>query len=486
MIDSYLITINDASDFKKLKEKIKNTHIDDETVAELQYHFYGVCDALRIESPYSDKDYLSTYYIHYSKKYKNIDKKCYRIHLFSQGCYCGFITLRPTCHRKIGRSYIDPTILLDYRTDVKNVAVDSFLMATEFKVNILGNTNVVSAFPWMHQEPDVACCAHVALWSILRYFGTSHANYADATMAEIVDKIQYNYDRKIPTKGLREEQISNLLLQYGFSTLIRSNHVNDEIFTYIESGLPIIGIIPSDNDEAHAICLIGHGPVNRDIDIMGIHEKYTIKRKGSTKQKEITTDIILSTKFLDSLIVNDDNYLPYRTVYRKLCSLEKAQKYDPKYIVDDIRSFIIPLYEKMQITYNEVYNIVMNLLVSKKLNNLPTPKILRFFITSSNAFKRSLKERGVETELRRILLRVNMPKFIWCAEIASYENYKKGLVDGCVVIDATESSEEDAPFLAMHDNAQVFYYNGSRLLQNEFEIPPYKLYINNLKAFKRL
>ncbi len=47
----------------------------------------------------------------------------------------------------------------------------------------------------------------------------------------------------------------------------------------------------------------------------------------------------------------------------------------------------------------------------------------------------------------------------------------------CVVIDATESSEEDASFFAMHDNANVFYYNGIRLLRNEFEISPYKLYI---------
>lgn len=65
-------------------------------------------------------------------------------------------------------------------------------------------------------------------------------------MGEVVGHIQLNYDRKIPSKGLRIEQISNLLSQYGFSTLIRTGLMsNDEIFAYIESGLPLIGIVPT-------------------------------------------------------------------------------------------------------------------------------------------------------------------------------------------------------------------------------------------------
>lgn len=474
MIDSYLIQINSPADFNKLKDKIKSSHIDDDTIGELKHFLGEKCDMIRIENPYSDKDYLSTYYIHYSKKYRDFDKKCYRIHIYSHDCYYGFITLRPTCHRKIGRSYIHPSLLLDKT---------SYLMATNYKANILGNINEVLAFPWMHQEPDVACCAHVALWSILRYFGSKHSNYSDATMAEIVERIQYNYDRKTPTRGLREEQISTLLIQFGFSTLIRSNYVNDEIFTYIESGLPVIGIIPIDNDEAHAVCLIGHGPIEKSVNLDILKEKFSVKVKQGNC-KEVDTDIVLSTKFLDSLIVNDDNYFPYRTVYKKVMMLEKANKqYDPVYIVDDIKSFIIPLYEKMQITYNEVYNIVMNFLVSNRLSNLPSPKILRFFITSSNSFKKSLNERGINSELRRILLKVNMPKFIWCAEISSHENYLQGLVDGCIVIDATDSSEEDSPFIVIHDKKQVAYYNDKRYLKNDFDIPPYRLYIHNLKEF---
>lgn len=490
MIDSYFIKITQPSDFRKLKDKIKGTHIDDDTIKELQHFFGGKCDMIQVENPYSDKDYLSTYYIHYSKKYRDFPKKCYRIHLYFNEQYCGFVTLRPTCHRKIGRSYIHPLILLNKpeqkensETVIDKSAQSYYLMAANFKANILGDVNEVLAFPWMHQEPDVSCCAHVALWSIIRYFGNRHSSYSDATLGDVVEKIQYSYDRKIPTRGLREEQISNLLIQYGFSTLIRSNRVNDEIFTYIESGLPVIGIIPTDNDEAHAVCLIGHGPVHKVDNFKGLFEKYEIETKDN-KVQTITTDIILSTKFLDSLIVNDDNYLPYRLVYKKVKELEHCDPdYDPKYIVDNIKSFIIPLYEKMQLPYNEVYNVVMTLLRSGTLKALPTPKILRFFITSSNSFKKSLDKRGISPNLQRILLKVNMPKFIWCVEISSEQNYRSGLVDGCIVIDATESSEADAPFIAIHDRQQISYFNDKRNIIEKFEIRPYRIYENNLKEF---
>ena len=135
----------------------------------------------------------------------------------------------------------------------------------------------------------------------------------------------------------------------------------------------------------------------------------------------------------------------------------------------------------MQLPYNEVYNVVMTLLRSGTLKALPTPKILRFFITSSNSFKKSLDKRGISPNLQRILLKVNMPKFIWCVEISSEQNYRSGLVDGCIVIDATESSEADAPFIAIHDRRQISYFNDKRNIIEKFEIRPYRIFENNLK-----
>ena len=470
MIIYKIINIKNVNDYFQLKTCISGTHIDNDVINELAYYIGLKCDKIAVESPYADKDYLSTYYIHYAKKYKTIDKKCYRLHFYNKNNYYGYITLRPTCRRKIGRSYLHPSLLLNQK---------AYLMTNSYKVNVVGSEVFIDAFPWMHQEPDVSSCAHVSIWAILRYFSNKQSNYPDANMGNVVENVQLNYDRKIPSRGLRVDQISELLIRYGFSTLIRTpTRISDEIYTYIESGLPLIGIVPTEKDDAHAICIIGHGKIS-DISLStnDLYEKITYGKE------EIVTDIILSTKFINSIIVNDDNLLPYRTVYKKVSMLENYTKYDPKYIVDSITTFIIPLYEKMQITYNEVYNVVMNLLNSDGLKDLPSPKVLRFFITSSNSFKRSLSSRNVCNNLKRILLRLNMPKFIWCVEIFSIENYKNGLVDGCVVVDATDSSEEGYPFIFHHDKKTIKYFNGNRNLVEEFEITPYNLYINNLEEF---
>lgn len=56
----------------------------------MKYYIGLKCNLILVEYPYSDKDYLSTYYIHYSKKYKDISKKSYRLHLFNDEIYYGF------------------------------------------------------------------------------------------------------------------------------------------------------------------------------------------------------------------------------------------------------------------------------------------------------------------------------------------------------------------------------------------------------------
>lgn len=477
MINYEIVKIIKKEDYNKIMNFIPKKYWDDNVIEELTNYIGDKCDRIAVENPYSEKDYLSTYYIHYAKKYKDISKNCYRIHFFNKAQYFGFITLRPTCHRKIGRAYIHPTLLLDQK---------SYLMTAQYKVNILGSQVLIDSFPWMHQEPDVSSCAHVSLWSILRYFSNKNANYSDATMGDVVEQIQNNYDRKIPSKGLRVEQISNLLIRYGFSTLIRNpKRVSDEIYSYIESGLPLIGIVPTQNDDAHAICIIGHGKIDGNVKKISDDLYERIEFADSENNNVIIkTDIILSTKYINSIIVNDDNYFPFRTVYKEAaCIVGKNKKYEPNYIVDSIQTFIIPLYEKMQITYNEVYNVVMNLLLSKTLKGLPSPKILRFFITSSNSYKRSVKNRDICPELKKLLLTLNMPKFVWCIEISSKANYINGLTDGLIIVDATDSSEEDCPFILFHDNKMVKYYNGSRYIIDHFFIKPYEIYINNLEEY---
>lgn len=475
MIDVRIVYINQVSDYNNLLTFIRKSHINSETVDELKQYLGLKCNKLIVEFPYADKDYLSTFYIHYAKKYKEYSKGCYRLHVFNNDDYFGFITLRHTAVKKIGRTYLHPSLLLDQ---------NAYLMSGKFAANVVGSEASIECFPWMHQENDISTCAHVALWSTLRYFGNRQSNYADMTMGGICDKIQFNLDRKTPCRGLSTRQISNLLMQYNFSTLIRHKDKNmnarqylNEILSYVESGLPLIGIM---SKSEHAVCIIGHGEINleyNDIQLRDLCERVEYAEKK--------TDIILSTRFIKSVIVNDDNYFPYRSVYCNVNDLSKNQEIDPFYGLDNVDYFVIPFYEKMQITYNEVYNIVVDFLIKNNLKNLPSPKILRIFITSSNSFKTKSLVNFTNARLKHIIARMNMPKFVWIVEISSVKNHKIGMVDGLIIIDATCSSLEPEPWIYMHDSKTVKYFNGKRLVKSSEVgyIAPIKRYTNNLEGY---
>ena len=147
MIDIRTVYINGLSDYDNLLSFIRKSHINSETIDELKQYLGLKCNKIIVEFPYADKDYLSTFYIHYSKKFKEYTKDCYRLHVFNNNDYFGFITLRPTAVKKIGRTYLHPSLLLDQR---------SYLMTGQFTANVVGSMIDIECFPWMHQENDIS------------------------------------------------------------------------------------------------------------------------------------------------------------------------------------------------------------------------------------------------------------------------------------------------------------------------------------------
>ncbi|MBF0272828.1 MAG: hypothetical protein HQL98_12290 [Magnetococcales bacterium] len=145
----------------------------------LSKHVRGVI----VERPYSDKDYRSTYYSHFSKKIPDRGRDCVRVHFFShffpvdsrksdfldgladqkefQKHYLGFMVLRPGDIVSIGRTVLD--------TNAVEGAAGCVLKA-EYKVHLLGMVLKIRGFPFMSQDTEISICAHVTSWAILRYF----------------------------------------------------------------------------------------------------------------------------------------------------------------------------------------------------------------------------------------------------------------------------------------------------------------------------
>ena len=175
----------------------------------------------------------------------------------------------------------------------------------------------------------------------------------------------------------------------------------------------------------------------------------------------------------------EDNYFGYRKVSKHL----PTSSSDVDYNLYEIKFAVVPLYEKMQLVYNEVYERYVSLVESKTMN-WEDIKISRIYMTSANSLKRETGSNEEMCEqLKTIILRLNMPKFVWCVDIAGIDNYKKNLTSGRIIIDSTCSTYEKEPWLLMHDGHEIRYYDEDE--NSNFvvkcDIQPYKIYTNNLK-----
>lgn len=279
--------------------------------------------------------------------------------------------------------------------------------------------------------------------------------------------------RKTPSNGLTPVQIADLFQEYGFSPIIRggmkeeNNQFLDEMTAYIESGIPIVGFI---SPKQHAVSIVGHGKINYDL----LNDPVNV-----SKLKNDETGIILHSKLISSLYVMEDNYFGYRKVSKELPTSES----DVDYNLYEIKFAVVPLYEKMHLVYNEVYERYVSLVESGTMN-WEDVKVSRIYMTSANSLKREAgNNEDMCEELKTIILRLNMSKFVWCIDIAGIDNYKNNLTSGRVIIDSTCSTYEKEPWILMHDGNQIRYYdedeNDNYIV--ECDIQPYRIYTNNLE-----
>lgn len=471
MIDFAKFEIKKADDYDQLLDYIDDTHIDQNVVSILKKYIGLRASALLIEYPYYEKDYLSTYYSFYAKQHAVHSKICFRLHFFGSvdkkkenRVYYGYITLREGVKdSKIGKTYLSPKLLIDEGTK-------AYLMLDTFSADIYGEKVSVSTFPWMKQETDISVCAHVAIWSILRYYGNRYKGYRDTVMGEIVEMVQNDRGRKIPSKGLTPDQIVDTLDLYNFSPVLLGDEYHklhyfvNEMIAYIESGIPVVATM---NKKRHAIALFGHGKVNYDM------------LEGNIDQlKEPDSNIVLHSSLITTVYAMDDNHFPYRQIDVEIpCSDRNID-----YALKEINYLIVPFCQKVLLGFNEVYEKFMEM-VSKKIMKLNGIQICRIYLTGSNAFKEKAKKNQLMNPiLRERILLMDMPRFIWCIDLATIEESKKGLMSARVIVDSTVGTQDDNPWLMIQDMGAINIVEYGRSLSRVLcDIQPYYIYENNLQ-----
>ena len=173
------IKIEKPEDYEQLLGLLDGEFEPKRIVKRLKAKITNRVKAVLVEHDYIDKDYRSTLYNFYAKKGRPYRADCVRLHFFDEKVdfevrpsdeigkrrtldhhYYGYIVLRPTIRATLGRSVLSP----DIRVGARGSAIQG-----RHYVHLLGHRLSVWGFPSMDQHVDIAACAHVACWAVLRH-----------------------------------------------------------------------------------------------------------------------------------------------------------------------------------------------------------------------------------------------------------------------------------------------------------------------------
>jgi hypothetical protein len=439
-----------------------------------------------IEKGYVDADYRDTYFNFFSRKFAEYPSKTIRVNFFTdkispqmlfkldryQDQYIGFLVLRPNRVAPIGRTILDPD---------KLPFVSGHICTAEYPVHILGAELIAKGFPYMSQDTDVTVCAHAACWMIFRYFSQRYSRYAERWPYEVTQLTKdVSMGRLVPSKGLNVYQVTEMFANFGFSPeiYIRSQHqdlFDKLLYMYVESGLPVVVGL---SGHRHAITIIGH--------ISDYNIPFPVTPASSDA-------------YLCGFIANDDNFMPYHAIRKN--DPTPANGYWSRFKVDEIDSFIVPLYEKIHLSAEHVVMLSKEILTNDTLglnarsNQLKYDGVItRTFLTSSKSFKKMRRGDLLPFGIASVYCEMAMPKFIWVCEISTPDLFKDGKVAGEILFDATANPFDRRAFLSIHYPDFLLLSNRDFLTDNPkrfsihdvdtAEIIPYHCYVNNLCEVK--
>ncbi|MCK5243654.1 MAG: hypothetical protein KAJ90_00175 [Desulfobacterales bacterium] len=171
--------------------------------------------------------------------------------------------------------------------------------------------------------------------------------------------------------------------------------------------------------------------------------------------------------------------------------------YWSRFKVEDIDTFIVPLYEKIHLSAEHIVKLSEAILTNETLGLNARSKLLKYediviraFLTSSKSFKRMRRGDSVPFGIANVYCEMAMPKFIWMCELSTPDLFKDGRIAGEILFDATANPRDIMAFLSIH-YPDFLLLNNRDFLTNDpkrfsihavdtDEIISYCCYVNNL------
>lgn len=451
MADIYSNFASDKVEFSKtLKEyllnfyKLTNSNIE-ESLITINYRLIkNLKDDVVyfLEFPYVDKMYRDTYYHYYASKNNEYDRNSIRVSMFLNNFkvddifnaeiikenYLGFFTIRPTFPNVLGRNIISPLAF----KDVNDISVCN----SEYSVSFNSLKLKVSSFPHSSQDSEAITCAETTIWSIVEYFSNKYNEYRPLLPNQIHEILkELTVERQIPSKGLSAQQISFALKKVGFGVKVYNKKTYAVEFesilkTYIDSGIPVVAIVNNSKGICHAFNIIGKRKCN-EAELAKITTK-DLREDGSLMLRDVS-DAEVDYVFID------DNCSPYRisNINNPCAHYGNAEWNDCK-----ITDIIVPLYPKIYMDAGQAKKLSVNFIKLCKFAFVNRDIYIKTFLCSSRTYKDYLFNlTDIKPEIKKILLSLNMPKFIWVTEIYDASKVSDKKVEGIIILDATEPNK---------------------------------------------
>ena len=453
------LAIDKPDDYEKL-EKILDVEFDPNTIIkQLKENISGEVNYILVEHDYVDKDYRSTFYNFYAKKGRPYRNDCVRLHFFDKDVryneehlelssadgrledhYFGYIVLRPTIVATLGRSILSPRI----RVGAQGQAIQS-----RHHVHILGYTLSVWGFPSMAQHTDIAVCAHVSCWAILRHYSESYSQHSELLVHDITRLAKpFDPGGLTPSLGLTVYEAERIFQAAGcFPLVVVKQGVKDlsfyaQLLGYLESGFPLFVEM---KDVRHAIVASGYS-----------------WRKAPTRSTENNSHVWSQVEIL---LAVDDNRFPYSIVNLKPDSLPSSNP--ETYTAEDFSAFIVPLPEKIfypaqaidSFSSGAMYQLYRNVLDLSEEENL----LRRYFITTVSALRRFAREHQSQMGdiLVNLIMYLKTAQFVWVVEYATEKEWGQNHITARAVVDATASPNDEQPIWLLHNHELAIIFDRS-------------------------
>lgn len=492
--------INDMSDFDKYKSHLDSelpescNYLNENTINEIKNFVLDSCKCVVYEYPYYDKDFLSNYYEHYSYKFNPVDKRSLRLLFFSdKTCtqLIGYVTLyNLITENHIGRMFFNPKYLKEKK--------DANYILSKYKIHLAGIEYNLDCFPSIGSiEPYV--CGHSAIWGVVRHRGRWY-EYSAKTTGEINKSTPFEGNREKYFDGITLKQISKVLFDLGFAPIERIQNLHTskrqilkEVGVAIESKMPVILIVDKYN---HAVVGVGYSEFFKATQVerlKGTCKDFNFYIEKIKIDEQTNLSLIQAADLLKSIFVNDNNRLPYYELKTNdfIHNMNSTQiqhndigsKDDEtlqNYNMNDISAAVFPFYSRINLNYIETELLVkaeikkngkdIGWIREGKDNNLVT----RIFMTSSNTYREyALNEmmfcdiETLEYHIYNKIKNVEFPRFIWVAEIATYEEFDKKNVSGLILFDTTASiKDENAKLFVLGEKYMKYRnYNNSEIVE---------------------